>query len=177
MMIVDAVKGLDVERDSGVHRESLKPLIDQLGVKAPNLVAGECRPKHQEGAPRHVDSDPGQRLIHRQTHIGIASDAFHVAKSLFHRLSERNPDIFGGMVMIDMQVTRGLHGDVDSGVPGKQIEHVVKKADPGRNRCNATAVKINRDGDVGFLGSALYRCLAHIRSLRARFPRRVVTGV
>src|ERR1700730_14583688 len=59
MMIVDSVKGLDVKRDSGVHGEGLKPFIDQLGIKGSNLVAAECRPKHQEGSPRYVDGDTG----------------------------------------------------------------------------------------------------------------------
>src|ERR1700730_1797478 len=52
MMIVDSVKGLDVKCDSGVHGEGLKPFIDQLGIKGSNLIAAECRPKHQEGSTR-----------------------------------------------------------------------------------------------------------------------------
>src|SRR5215468_4298158 len=104
-------------------------------------------------------------------HVRIAGDASHVAKRLFHRLSERNPDILGGMVMVDMQVTDGLDGDVDPGMPGKEVEHMIKKADPGRNRCNAVPVKIDCNRDVGFLGSALYRGLAHMRSLRTRSIR------
>src|SRR6266852_389714 len=101
-------------------------------------------------------------------HVRIAGDASHVAERLFHRLSERNPDILSGMVMVDMQVTGRLDGDVDPGVPGKQVKHVIEKTDPCRNRCNSAAVKINCNHDVGFLGSALYRCLAHMRCLRAR---------
>src|SRR6267143_5438171 len=163
MMIIDSVKGLDVERDPGIHDESLKPLIDQLGIKAPYLVAAERRPKHQQGAPRHVDCDACQRLIHRHMDIRVAADASHVAKRLSHRLSERNADILGSMVMVDMQVTGGFDSDVDAGVPGKEVEHVIKKADSGRNRCNSAAVKIDCNRDVGFLGSALYRCLAHMR--------------
>ena len=61
MMIVDSVKGLDVERDPGIHGESLKPFVDQLGIKAPDLVAAERRPKHQQGTPRHVDGDARRR--------------------------------------------------------------------------------------------------------------------
>jgi len=90
-------------------------------------------------------------------HIRITSDASHIAKSLFHRLSEHDPNILGGMVMVDMQVTGSFNRDIDPGVPGKQIEHMVKEADPSRDRGNSAAIKINRDCDIGFLGGALYR--------------------
>ena len=58
----------------------------------------------------------------------------------------------------------------------KQIEDMVKETDPGRDRGNSAPIKIDRDRDVGFLGGALYRCLAHVRRLRAKWLR-VVTGV
>src|SRR5262249_10830735 len=75
MMIVDSVKGLDVKCDSGIHGESLKPFIDQLGIKGSNLVVTERHPERKEGSPRYVDGDTGQRLIHRHVHIRITSDA------------------------------------------------------------------------------------------------------
>src|SRR5579871_2905705 len=109
-------------------------------------------------------------------HIRIAGDPPHIAKRLFHRLPERDSDILRGMVMVDMQVTDRLDGDIDPGVAGKQIEHMVKEADPGGDRSDPTAVEIDRNGYVGFLGRAFYRCLAHVRFLRAESPR-LVTGV
>src|SRR5262249_39364359 len=39
--------------------------------------------------------------------------------------------------------------------------HVVEKADAGRDRRCAGAVEVDRDLDVGFLGGALDRALAH----------------
>jgi ATP-dependent HslUV protease, peptidase subunit HslV len=177
MMIVDSVKGLDVEGDAGVHRKRPKPFIDQLGVKGSDLVGAERRPEHQEGAPRQIDGDAGQRFIHRHMDIGIARDASHVAKSLLEGLSEGNPDILGSVVGVHVQIACGLDGDIDPRVPGKQIKHMIKKADPGRDRCNSLAVKINCDRDVGFLGRALYRCLAHMRCLRARFSGAFLTGL
>ena len=52
--------------------------------------------------------DPGQRLVHRQMHVGIAGDAAHVAERLLDGLAERDADILGGVVVVDMQVARGL---------------------------------------------------------------------
>jgi hypothetical protein len=35
-------------------------------------------------------------------HVGVPGDAFHIAECLLDSLAERDPDIFGGMVMIDV---------------------------------------------------------------------------
>ena len=98
-------------------------------------------------------------------HVGIARDALHIAERLFERLTERDADILGGVVVIDVQVALGLHGDVDARVPRQEVEHVIEEADPGRDRRRAGAVEIDGDLDVGFLGLALHRALAH-RALR-----------
>ena len=63
--------------------------------------------------------------------------------------------------MVDMEVAIGLHGDVDAGMPGQQVEHMVEKADTGRNLGHARAIEVYRDLDVGFLGLALDGRCAH----------------
>ena len=101
-------------------------------------------------------------------HVGIARDALHVAERLLHRLAERDADVFGGVVMIDVQVALGLDRDVDARVPRQQIEHVVEEADAGRDRRTPLPVEIDFDLDVGFLGLALHGGFAHRHALWSR---------
>ena len=105
--------------------------------------------------------DARQRLVHRHVHVGIAGDALHVAERLLHRLAERDADILGGVVMVDMQIALGLDRDVDARMPRQQIEHVIEEADAGRDLRAAGAVEIDFDLDVGFLGLALDGGFAH----------------
>ena len=51
------------------------------------------------------------------------------------------------VVLVDMQVARGLHGDVEQGVAREQFEHVVEKADAGRDLGLAGAVEGELDRD------------------------------
>jgi len=51
--------------------------------------------------------------------------------------------------------------DIDPGMAGEEIEHMVEKADPGRDRRASAAVEVDRNRNVGFLGGAFDRCLAH----------------
>jgi hypothetical protein len=97
-------------------------------------------------------------------HVGVAGDALHVAERLLHRLAERDADILGGVVVVDVQIALGLECNVDAGMAGEQVEHVVEEADAGRDRRYAGAIEIERDLDVGFLGGALDRAFAHVRT-------------
>ena len=107
--------------------------------------------------------------------VGITSDALHVAERLFHRLPERDADILGGVVVIDVQVALGLDREVDAGMARQEFEHVVEKADAGRDRRNAGPVEVDRDLDVGLLGAAPDRAFAHGRIFRVE-PRAFYQG-
>ena len=96
---------------------------------------------------------------------GIAGDAGHGAERLLHGLPERDPDVLGGVVMVDMEIAVRLHRDVDARMPGQQIEHVVEEADPGRNPGHARAIEVYRNLDVGLLGLALDGRRAHEKPL------------
>ena len=40
-----------------------------------------------------------------------------------------------------MQVARDLHGEIEQAVAGEELQHVVEKADPGRDLGLAAAVE------------------------------------
>jgi hypothetical protein len=65
------------------------------------------------------------------------------------------------MVMINVQIALGFDRDVDARVPREQIEHVVEKANAGRDRRATDAIEIDFDLNVGFLGLSLDGALAH----------------
>ena len=83
------------------------------------------------------------------------------AERLFYGLSERDADVFGGVMMVDMEVADRLDRDVDARMAGEQIEHVVEKADPGGDIGHACAVEVHAHLDIGLLGLALDGGAAH----------------
>ena len=87
----------------------------------------------------------------------------HGAERLLDGLAERNADVFGGVVVVDMEIAVGLDRDVDARMPRQQVEHVVEEADTGRNLGHACAVEVDRNLDVGLLGLALDGRRAHER--------------
>src|SRR5262245_42527692 len=102
MVVVGAVERRDVQRHPAVRRERLEPLLHQLGIEAADLVAYELGLEHEERPAGNVERDAGERLVHGHMDVGVAGDALHVAERLFHRLPERDPDVLGGVVMIEI---------------------------------------------------------------------------
>jgi len=122
-----------VQSHPGIDREGVEPFAHQLGVELADLVARKVHLEHQHRAARNVDHDPRQGLVHRHVDGGVAGDAGHGAERLLHRLSERDADILGGVVMVDVEVAHRLDRKVDAGMPGQEIEHMVEEADAGRD--------------------------------------------
>jgi hypothetical protein len=103
-------------------------------------------------------------------HGAIAANALHVPERLTNRLAERDPDVLGGVMRVDLKIALGRDLKVDARMAGEKIEHVIEKADAGRNRCRAAAIEIDRHLDVGFLGGSAQRSLTH-RDQRPGGPR------
>ena len=93
---------------------------------------------------------------------GIAGDAGHGAERLLHGLTQRDADVLGGVVVVDMcRSPIRLDREVDAGMACEEIEHMVEKADAGGDIGHTGAIEVHGDLDVGFLGLALDRRGAH----------------
>src|SRR5215469_7420842 len=150
-----------MQRHASVHGESTKPFFDQCGVEWPDFGPHEFNVEYQEWPTGNIESDARERFVHRHVHIGIAGDALHLGKRLLDRLAERDANIFGRVVVIDVQIALGSNADVNSRMPGQQIEHVVEKADASFDRRRAGPIEVDGDLDIGFLSLARHRAFAH----------------
>ena len=101
--------------------------------------------------------------------IGVAHDAAQVAQSLAQGLSERDADILDGVMLVDMQIAFGCDLDIHQRMARQLVEHVVEKADAGRNLARAGSLDRELDGNVGFFRLARDLGLArHFSFLRRR---------
>src|SRR5579885_2587296 len=164
MVVIGPVERLHMQRYAGVRREGPEPLLHQFRVETAHLVAGENGLEHEKRTPGYVERDAGQRLVHRNMHVGIARDALHVTERLPDRLAERDAHVLGGVMMIDVEVALGLDRDVNARMPRQQVEHMVEEADAGGNARPAGAVEIDGDLDRGLLGVALDGGLSHVQA-------------
>ena len=76
-------------------------------------------------------------------------------------LAQNNARVLYGVVAVHLPVAYGFHLEAKVPVDGKGAEHVVKKADTGRNFCMAGAIQVQPDKDIGFLRFAGEFCFSH----------------
>src|SRR6185312_643607 len=90
-----------------------------------------------------------------------AGDAGKIAQRLLHRLADDDGGVLGGVVEIDMQVALGPDLEVDHGMAGETLQHVVEKTDAGVDVGLAAAVQVERHRDFGLAGLSLYGSSTH----------------
>jgi len=161
VVIIGPVQSLNVQGYPGIHGKRLKPFPNQFRIKGAHFAARKLRLENKEWATGDVDCDACQGLVHRYVNVAIARDAPHIAECLFECLAKRNPTIFGRVMLIDMQISLRPQLQVDARVASEEIEHVIQKADAGRNRRRSSPVEVDRNLDIRFVGLALDRRGAH----------------
>ena len=149
-----------MQRDAGVLREGLEPLAEELGVHVADLLGRERDVPDQERPPGDVDGGARQRLVHREVAVGVPRNPAPLAEGLRQRLPEHDAAVFRRVVEVDMEVTLRLQRDVDQGMAGELLDHVVEEADTGRDVELPRAVEVDRRLDPGLLRLPVDLCRA-----------------
>lgn len=144
----------------------MKVASGMLGKGFPKMTHEFCRKVANHG-PRErsvyramhpsgqVDNTTYEGLVHRHVGMPIALDIGFVCERLRKRLTQTDSNIFDRMVIIDMQVPVGLHGEIKPSVAREQVEHVVKKTDARLMVIRPRAIETKSDGNVRFFGISL----------------------
>ena len=101
----------------------------------------------------------------------VTKDAFFVAHRLGERLPQRDADVFDGVMIINMQIARGVDIQIDQAVTGNLIEHVIQERDPCRQFLLACAVQIDGDANLRLVGMAGDICSAHGNCVRSQWSQ------
>jgi hypothetical protein len=59
------------------------------------------------------------------------------------------------VVLIDVEIAFGCERQIEGPVACNEIEHVVEKADPGRDARGTSSIEIQADADVRLVGLAM----------------------
>jgi hypothetical protein len=124
-------KRVHVQGHPGVIGKALPKLSDQLGIERTHPLNRKISAKIQPGSPRQIDHDPRKRFVEWTKSVAIADQAALVWQGLGKRLADSNPDIFDGVVGVNVQITIGDDTEVKQPMPCELIEHMIKKTHPG----------------------------------------------
>ncbi len=105
-------------------------MFNKLTIERTNLGCGNRR-MILEGIPAsHVDRCRHQTLVHRQCEMSIPANSRAIRKCSVNRLTQTDPDVLGGVMIIHVQIANCAQLQVDQRMLGKQIQHVIQKSDP-----------------------------------------------
>lgn len=82
--------------------------------------------------------------------VAVSGDGFAVVEGSCDGVSEGDCDVFDGVVWVDFEVTVAVDGEVEDGVGGKGVEHVVEEGDAGVGGGAPFTVEVEFDVDGGF---------------------------
>ena len=153
-----------MQRDTGRLRDRVEPVFEQLGIHLAQSRLAERGLPDQDRPAGNIERNAAQGLVHRRIGHAITPYPRLVAQRLGNRLSDRNGAVLGGVVLIDVEIAFDRAGNVDQRMARELLDHVIEKANPGRNRIGAGAIKVHFDRDIGLVslasdtGNSVVRC-------------------
>ncbi len=129
VVVVIAGQQSDVQRKTAFVSERLQQVRDQLAAQAANHRPAERQVDARPGSPTEIDRDLGQRFVKWNGRVAKATDATSLTQSLVQCLTEAESHVFGGVVLIDVEVALSFDGQVEPRMPSQAIKHVVQEAD------------------------------------------------
>src|SRR5262249_39837347 len=102
-------------------------VMNQLGIEITDSWLLDRQVVGEERASAQVDDDRNQCFVERPRRVAEAADAVLFTERLAKRFAERQPDIFDGVMLVDVEVALGAYPQVEEAVPGKDLEHMIEE--------------------------------------------------
>src|SRR5262245_55195209 len=146
-----AVQHLEMHVRARTLREALEEIGQQLRLEIADALHLQSEIDNCMRTSAQIDRGDAEGFVNRHDEIAGAIDAAARAERRRHRFAQRDPEILDRMVLIDVEIALRLDGQIESAMPGDEIEHVIEEANAGGHLIPSTAVELQPDRDVGFL--------------------------
>src|SRR6185312_13930694 len=148
-MVAVLTRDAHVNRGAEGLRERAEEVRHQLGGQATHGLPVEAAGELREGAARKVDGDLHPRLVHRQQET-VAGDAHLRAERPPQSLSEREPAVFHGVMLVDLEVALAREIERKAAVLGELLQHVIEEPDARGDPDRSRVVQVDAHVDLRF---------------------------
>jgi hypothetical protein len=124
-------------------------------LKAPDSLRREFCFHHAKGAAAEIDRCGGESFVHWHQKIAGAKNAALVSESGIDGFTEGDPDVFDGVMLVDVEVAGGSQAKFETAVARHEVKHMVEEPNTSGDCGFASAVEIQANIDLRFLGFAL----------------------
>ncbi len=152
MVRIAAMVEQNMECEKPTRGDGPPKFFGQLRGKGSECFQWHIGSPDQKRSAAQINSGGCQRLIHGKSAFTKATDARFIAQGRDQRLPEADPDIFHGVVSIDVRIAGTGHTEIEETVAGNVREHVVEEADTRRNRTLPGTIEVEHELDRRFGG-------------------------
>ena len=118
MVAVAAIGDEDVQIREGIDGEGVPEIGYQFRVEIADFLRGKVGLKDEIRPAAEIQCARAKRFFHGERKMAIAADARLFAHRLAKSLSQADPDVFHGVMLIDLQVSDGCDREVEGRVFG-----------------------------------------------------------
>lgn len=171
VVVILTAQNVYVEGHACVDGEGLQPMNEVFTGDIADLFTFEIEMDLGPRPTREVDNSACKGFVEGGVCVSKTTEAALFSEGLFESLAEQYRAIFGGMVIIDVEIALAAEVEIEASVFGERVKHVVKEAESRLDIGESAAVEIEREGDLRFLGVALEVDLARCHGVGSEVER------
>jgi len=126
----------------GSLRETLKKIFRQFHLEIADALGRDLRLHDAIGPAAEIDCGGCERFVHGHQEIARSQNAELGAKRFLYGFTERDADVFDGVMLVHIQIAVGVHIQIKCAMPRNQLEHVIEKADSRRDARFSVAIQV-----------------------------------
>src|SRR3954469_4526772 len=172
-----AVEHLHVDVGARPLREALEEVLHQLCLQIPDEARLHAQVDDRVRASGEIDRGDGERLVHRHHEIAGAIEPSARPERRRHGFAERDAHVLDGVMLIDVEISSRLQRQVERAMTSEEFQHVVEKANAGRDIVAPASFERQLQADRRFAGVALDYRAAHTTSSSAAMARCVSSTI
>ena len=131
MVIVVSSDAINMQRCPTGLGKALEAVRNHLCAQITNLLPLQPQIRNTVWAVAQVDNGAGQGLVEGCVCMAEARQACRALQGVLERGAEREEGVFGGVVIVDVQVALNADAQRPASVFGQRVDHVVEEADAG----------------------------------------------
>src|SRR5213080_1740492 len=154
MVVVLALQHVDVQREPPRGGERAEDVRNVLAREFADRLPAQSERRVRVRPPRQIDDGACQRLVERGVRPPKPVDAAPLAQGAVQRLAQRQRAVLGGVVVVDVEVTRAGKREIEPRVAAERVEQMIEEAEARLHVGLSRAVERERDGDRCLAGGA-----------------------
>src|SRR5579862_5060024 len=122
--------------------EAAEEVLDQFRLQITHQTNLHLVLVNQRRPSAEIQGNYRERFIHGHHEITRAIDPLAIPERFGDKLSEHYADVLHRVVLIDIQIAHRLQLEIKTSVLGKELEHMIEKANAGRDFVAAPALDL-----------------------------------